>query len=75
MNGDPTLDPAARLTVMAHLKLFLLSALLRMRPVSGISTVIAVVVSSLLFGALHAPAHLWRPKTSIRFARGQTSSP
>jgi membrane protease YdiL (CAAX protease family) len=37
-------------------RLFLLSALLRMLPVSGKSTVIAVVVSSLLFGALHAPA-------------------
>lgn len=37
-------------------RLFLLSALLRILPLSGKSTVIAVAVSSLLFGALHAPA-------------------
>jgi membrane protease YdiL (CAAX protease family) len=37
-------------------RLFLLSALLRVLPVSSKGTVIAVVVSSLLFGALHAPA-------------------
>jgi membrane protease YdiL (CAAX protease family) len=37
-------------------RLFLLSALLRVLPVSGKSTALAVVVSSLLFGALHAPA-------------------
>src|SRR5262249_19240258 len=37
-------------------RLFLLSALLRLLPLSGKSTVIAVAVSSLLFGALHAPA-------------------
>src|SRR5262245_7706916 len=37
-------------------RLFLLSALLRILPASGYSTVVAVVVSSLLFGALHAPA-------------------
>jgi membrane protease YdiL (CAAX protease family) len=37
-------------------RLFFLSALLRLFPVSGSSTVIAVVVSSLVFGALHAPA-------------------
>jgi membrane protease YdiL (CAAX protease family) len=37
-------------------RLFLLSALLRILPVSGKSTVAAVAVSSLLFGALHAPA-------------------
>jgi membrane protease YdiL (CAAX protease family) len=37
-------------------RLFLLSALLRILPASGKSTVLAVVVSSLLFGALHAPA-------------------
>ncbi|HEY1860134.1 MAG TPA: CPBP family intramembrane glutamic endopeptidase, partial [Gemmataceae bacterium] len=37
-------------------RLFLLSAFLRMLPVSGKSTVIAVLASSLLFGALHAPA-------------------
>jgi membrane protease YdiL (CAAX protease family) len=37
-------------------RLFLLSALLRILPVSGTSIVIAVAGSSLLFGALHAPA-------------------
>ena len=37
-------------------RLFLLSSLLRVLPVSGKSTIIAVVASSLLFGALHAPA-------------------
>jgi membrane protease YdiL (CAAX protease family) len=37
-------------------RLFLLSGLLRVLPVSGKSTMIAVVASSLLFGALHAPA-------------------
>jgi len=37
-------------------RLFLLSALLRLLPVSRNSTVIAVVISSLLFAALHAPA-------------------
>ena len=37
-------------------RLFLLSGLLCVLPVSGKSTMIAVVVSSLLFGALHAPA-------------------
>lgn len=37
-------------------RLFLLSALLRILPASASSTVAAVVVSSLLFGALHAPA-------------------
>jgi len=37
-------------------RLFLLSALLRMLPVSRKSTAGAVVVSSLLFGALHAPS-------------------
>lgn len=37
-------------------RLFLLSALLRILPASGKSTVLAIVVSSLLFGALHAPA-------------------
>jgi membrane protease YdiL (CAAX protease family) len=37
-------------------RLFLLSALLRILPASASSTVVAVVVSSLLFGALHAPA-------------------
>src|SRR5262245_1841527 len=37
-------------------RLFLLSGLLRVVPVSGKSTMIAVVLSSLLFGALHAPA-------------------
>jgi membrane protease YdiL (CAAX protease family) len=37
-------------------RLFLLSALLRILPVSGKSTVVAVVVSSLLFASLHAPA-------------------
>jgi membrane protease YdiL (CAAX protease family) len=37
-------------------RLFLLSALLRILPASGNWTVVAVVVSSLLFGALHAPA-------------------
>jgi membrane protease YdiL (CAAX protease family) len=37
-------------------RLFLLSALLRLLPASGKSTAFAVVVSSLLFGALHAPA-------------------
>jgi membrane protease YdiL (CAAX protease family) len=37
-------------------RLFLLSALLRLLPASRNSTVVAVVVSSLLFGALHAPA-------------------
>src|SRR5262249_33798590 len=37
-------------------RLFLLSALLCLMPVFGKSTLIAVVVSSLLFAALHAPA-------------------
>jgi membrane protease YdiL (CAAX protease family) len=37
-------------------RLFLLSALLRVLPASGKSMMVAVVVSSLLFGALHAPA-------------------
>ena len=37
-------------------RLFLLSALLRILPASGNSTLVAVVVSSLLFAALHAPA-------------------
>jgi membrane protease YdiL (CAAX protease family) len=37
-------------------RLFLLSALLRILPVSGASTVLGVVISALLFGALHAPA-------------------
>jgi membrane protease YdiL (CAAX protease family) len=37
-------------------RLFLLSAMLRVLPVSSKSTVVAVVVSSLLFAALHAPA-------------------
>jgi membrane protease YdiL (CAAX protease family) len=37
-------------------RLFLLSAFLRLLPVSRKSTVIAVLVSSLLFAALHAPA-------------------
>jgi membrane protease YdiL (CAAX protease family) len=37
-------------------RLFLLSALLRILPASRKNTVIAVVASSLLFGALHAPA-------------------
>jgi membrane protease YdiL (CAAX protease family) len=37
-------------------RLFLLSGLLRVLPVSSKSTMIAVVVSSLLFGAFHAPA-------------------
>jgi membrane protease YdiL (CAAX protease family) len=37
-------------------RLFLLSALLRMLPVSGKSTLICVLVSSFLFGAFHAPA-------------------
>jgi membrane protease YdiL (CAAX protease family) len=37
-------------------RLFLLSALLRVLPVSGTGTVIAVAGSSLLFGTLHAPA-------------------
>ena len=37
-------------------RLFLLSALLRILPVFNYSTALAVVVSALLFGALHAPA-------------------
>jgi membrane protease YdiL (CAAX protease family) len=37
-------------------RLFLLSALLRILPASGNSTMVAVVVSSLVFAALHAPA-------------------
>jgi membrane protease YdiL (CAAX protease family) len=37
-------------------RLFLLSALLRLLPVSGKNTAIAVGASALLFGALHAPA-------------------
>jgi membrane protease YdiL (CAAX protease family) len=37
-------------------RLFLLSALLRLLPVSGRNTAIAVTVSSLLFALLHAPA-------------------
>jgi membrane protease YdiL (CAAX protease family) len=37
-------------------RLFLLSAFLRILPASGTSTLIAVASSSLLFGALHAPA-------------------
>jgi len=37
-------------------RLFLLSALLRILPVSRNSTAIAVAISSLLFAALHAPA-------------------
>jgi hypothetical protein len=37
-------------------RLLLLSAMLRLLPVSGTSTVMAVSGSSLLFGALHAPA-------------------
>jgi membrane protease YdiL (CAAX protease family) len=37
-------------------RLFLLSALLRILPTSGSSTVIAVAVSSLLFAVLHVPA-------------------
>jgi len=37
-------------------RLFLLSALLRILPVSRKNTVVAVVIDSLLFGALHAPA-------------------
>lgn len=37
-------------------RLFLLSAFLRILPASGTSTVLAVAGSSLLFGALHAPA-------------------
>jgi len=37
-------------------RLFLLSGLLRMLPVSGKSTMIAVAASSLLFGTFHAPA-------------------
>jgi membrane protease YdiL (CAAX protease family) len=37
-------------------RLFLLSALLRIFPASGKCTMIAVLISSLLFGALHAPA-------------------
>ena len=37
-------------------RLFLLSAILRILPVSRTSTVAGVLLSSLLFGALHAPA-------------------
>ena len=37
-------------------RLFVLSALLRILPASGNSTVVAIAVSSLLFAALHAPA-------------------
>jgi membrane protease YdiL (CAAX protease family) len=37
-------------------RLFLLSGLLRVLPLSGKSTMIAVAASSLLFGAFHAPA-------------------
>jgi membrane protease YdiL (CAAX protease family) len=37
-------------------RLFLLSAFLRLLPVSKTSTTIAVIASSILFGALHAPA-------------------
>ena len=37
-------------------RLFLLSALLRVLPVSTQSTVLAIVISSLLFGVFHAPA-------------------
>jgi hypothetical protein len=37
-------------------RLFLLSALLRVLPVSNAGTTVAVGVSALLFGALHAPA-------------------
>lgn len=37
-------------------RLFFLSLLLRILPCSGASTAIALLVSSLLFGALHAPA-------------------
>ena len=40
-------------------RLFLLSALLRILPVSNTSTAMAVVVSSLVFGALHAPAAIF----------------
>ena len=37
-------------------RLFLLSALLRILPASNQNTVLAVVISALLFGGLHAPA-------------------
>jgi hypothetical protein len=37
-------------------RLFLLSAVLRILPASGTSAALAVVISALLFGALHAPA-------------------
>jgi membrane protease YdiL (CAAX protease family) len=37
-------------------RLFLLSAFLRILPISGKSTALGVAVSSLLFGAMHAPA-------------------